>query len=339
MLLRPLPQPISDEDKDLLLHPPTLEPLKSSHTVDEVEDQLRQIALDLFAAKVGMDAADANVSATPHIGSTDLIRMASQAYGLTIVSSLEMTPIRYVFRAWLSQSGQGRGLHFLTTYLKLLYPQVDKVVQLSQVKSKPYPEKLVVGQRWLHWIGEPGLKIDGSWRVGELMTNYFTDAQRRRKPATYLTSRVEVQIPVGDAHYTSIRDIIDIIRTILPARLVPQVIYVFDPSYVDMPRMEVAGCEIEITRETECHYRRDCTLILTRYGDRRWNLGLNGSTDAPTLSNCRVEATMDRDFRRDCALILTRYGDRRWNLGLNGSTDAPKIRNCRVEATMETTPA
>jgi len=78
-----------------------------------------------------------------HLGSFDLVRKAVNTDGLVLLQGDGEEPAtRYLYRAWKSRNTQGRGLHFLRTYLQMLFPNIGEVVQLWQGKNALYPTDL-----------------------------------------------------------------------------------------------------------------------------------------------------------------------------------------------------
>ncbi|MDF0605373.1 hypothetical protein HZU77_006880 [Neisseriaceae bacterium TC5R-5] len=118
---------------------PTLQALAESFTQNPIEADLKQLLLDLFQRYLAADLFDANVLGAAQLGSLELVRKAINRDGLVLVpGEHEEQATRYLYRAWKSMNTQGRGLHFLRTYLQLLYPRSSEVVQLLQDKSLPY---------------------------------------------------------------------------------------------------------------------------------------------------------------------------------------------------------
>lgn len=123
---------------------PGLAPLEASYTVDDVEADLKQLFIDLFRDGIASRLFDANVLGAAHLGSFGLVQKIVNKDGLAILntgSNLEAAT-RYLYRAWLSSDNQGRGAHFIRTYMQLLFPGEHEIIQLWQDKSAPYPELL-----------------------------------------------------------------------------------------------------------------------------------------------------------------------------------------------------
>ena len=100
---------------------PRLLPLENSYTENEVEADLKRLFLDLFDSTLAADVFDVNVLGAAHLGSFDMVRKAVNADGLVLMQGdREEAATRYLYRAWKSGDVQGRGLHFLRTYLQML---------------------------------------------------------------------------------------------------------------------------------------------------------------------------------------------------------------------------
>ena len=125
---------------------PSLIPLKNSSAQSNIdtENELRNLFVQLFNDFLSSDTFDANVLGMMHLGSLDLVRKAVNKDGLVLLAGTrEETATRYLYRAWQSKNNQGRGLHFLRTYLQLLFPNASQVEQMAQDKDYPYPTKLI----------------------------------------------------------------------------------------------------------------------------------------------------------------------------------------------------
>jgi len=144
---------------------PRLEPLRESLAVDDIEQQLNDLFVDMFE-RVSVEAFDAINAGAPHLGTFDLVRRAMTADGLALLKSdREEQVTRYLHKAWVASDNQGRGLHFLRTYLQMLYPNEWQLFQLEQDKSIPYPYALQhdSGNRETHFLtSRLSVLIDGN---------------------------------------------------------------------------------------------------------------------------------------------------------------------------------
>lgn len=206
---------------------PSLIPLQRSHSENQIEAELKQLFLDLFRSKLAAKVFDANVLGMPHLGSLDLVRRSVNAEGLALLQGArEDAATRYVYRAWKSRNAQGRGLHFLKTYLQLLFPDSFEVSQLWHDKNFEYPKGIVAVDRprswWLHQLGTAGLKVDGKWGVGRRISDATppSEATPANVDGLFLTSRIDIALGFGvDA--PSRGALLNVIRSIIPARFVP----------------------------------------------------------------------------------------------------------------------
>jgi hypothetical protein len=175
---------------------PSLEPLRHSFTVDDVEDQLRNLVVDLFDNHLSTDAFDVNVLGAAHLGTLDLVKRMVNVDGLVLLpGEREEAATRYIYRAWKSGNVQGRGLYFLKTYLQALFPGVWSVEQQMQDKALPYPTAL------------------------------YDRSQHGDDPDKYLTSRVHIKLDIA-GNIPDVSSLVPIISAILPARFVPKLILV-----------------------------------------------------------------------------------------------------------------
>lgn len=168
---------------------PSLKPLKNSFVADGVENDLRNLFIDLFEKMMASTAFDANVIGNGQLGSMDLIRKLVNVDGLALIDGInEETATRYLYKAWKSRRKNGRGFHFLKTYLQLLLRGGFVVDQMAQAKSGTYPNEL-----------SPLSRADAT---------------------KYPTSRVRVSIDSSKTNWENIIKMEPILRSIIPARLV-----------------------------------------------------------------------------------------------------------------------
>lgn len=207
---------------------PSLAPLAASFTVDDVESDLKRLFIDLFTEYLAIDAFDANVLGAAHLGSLDLVRQSVNTDGLVLLQGdREEEAMRYLYRAWKSGNVQGRGLHFLRTYLQLLFPNDCDVVQMvhENEPGKDYPQhlhRLTPGYSMHVWhLGEEDCFLDGSWNLD---TNYYHGDENMAPDEIsmhllYLTSRVEVTL--GESVTPeSLSKIAGILSSVIAARFV-----------------------------------------------------------------------------------------------------------------------
>jgi hypothetical protein len=173
---------------------PQLTPLEKSFAVDEVEEQLKQMFIDLFNAHLAERAHDVNVLGMAHLGTLNLVRRIVSVDGLVFIpNTREEAATRRIYRAWKAGNAQGRGLHFLRAYLQLLFPNSWTIDQQMQAKASPYPTALSPAQYTLN------------------------------DPDKYLTSRIKVWVSSQASNAGSVGAIAKILKDIIPARLIPEI--------------------------------------------------------------------------------------------------------------------
>lgn len=201
---------------------PELKPLKKSQGQKNftIEDQLTSLFCDMFSfsdvggftfdsTKITFDSTnysfdmtggsqkslaekmfDANVLGMAHLGSYELVRASINGDGLVLLPGKnEELATRYVYKAWKAKNNQGRGFHFLRTYLQMSYPNASVIEQLAQPKNLPYPVGLIP------YISANDLDY-------------------------YLTSRILIMLDYEAASWQDIDRMSPIIRDIVAARFV-----------------------------------------------------------------------------------------------------------------------
>jgi hypothetical protein len=203
---------------------PELTPLKNSVAQGnfEIENELRNLFIELFDEVLAETLFDINVLGMPWLGSLNLIRKVINADGLVLLPSLPLEePItRYIYKLWKSSGNQGRGLHFLRHYLTVHFGSGGfELIQLSQLKSGVYPLDLIP-----------------SSTANE---NYF------------LTSRVRISIDSTKTTWNDLKKITPILRAVIPARIVPEfeIITIPDPCHTYYAITAVSDCETTVYPE------------------------------------------------------------------------------------------
>lgn len=120
---------------------PTLAPLVNSAQYDEIEAELKQVFLDLFATYLRSSERDLNVVGAAHLGSLALLEKCIKQDGLAVFGD-DTYAVQYLYRAWHARNPK-RGMIFLKTYLQLIWPNGWIVDQMWQDKRQPYPTALV----------------------------------------------------------------------------------------------------------------------------------------------------------------------------------------------------
>jgi len=126
-------------DKDPL--EPSLKPLVNSWEDNGFERDIKQVFIDLFENYIRRQERDANVYGVPHLGSFNLVSRHVERDGLALLNNSDEPAMRYLFKAWKARNPKN-GLHFLRTYLQLLWPNSWELDQQWQDKNEPYPTAL-----------------------------------------------------------------------------------------------------------------------------------------------------------------------------------------------------
>lgn len=102
-------------------YPLDLRPLKHSHEYDVIEQELKGLFIDLFEETLRAKERDMNVYGMPHLGSFELVSRFVKEDGLALINNDDEEAMRYLYKAWAGRNPR-QGLHFLRTYLQLLWP-------------------------------------------------------------------------------------------------------------------------------------------------------------------------------------------------------------------------
>lgn len=297
---------------------PRLTPLEGSFAENEIEADLKRLFIDLFGSNLAADSFDANVLGSAHLGSFDLVRKSINMDGLVLLQGdREEAATRYLYRAWKSGDVQGRGLHFLRTYLQMLFPNLCEVDQLWHDKALPYPSGLCSAKPkfawWLHQVGEPGLKLDGSWGIGKRIIDADEGRADRaiNTEGMYLTSRIEIALDFS-VNVRSISSLMHIIRSVIPARLVP--VFRFWLSFILHVQTILSGTLL-MQKNSRMRYPW-CGLVVSDSSDVKWSLGRDGEVVALPLP-----------------FGTFRLGEKR------GGASVWKLKNCRVTSSATITSA
>lgn len=264
---------------------PEAAPLQHSAAATQIERELKDLFVELFAM-VGKDTFDAGVLGAAHLGSFDLVRKMVNHDGLVLLrGAREESATRYLYRAWKSGDVQKRGLHFVRTYLQLLFPGEASVKQLWHDKRHPYGTAFIANEPrdpyWFHFLGEAGLQLNGAWKVGRplLVDDVEPPPHAPDEENLFLTSRIEIllglealasgenQLEAGRRSATS--GLLDVIRAVIPARLVP--IFRFWLRFVLSVQVRTSG-SLLMQKDSLMRYRW-CGRIVTNDDDAKWSLG------------------------------------------------------------------
>lgn len=107
----------------------------------ELEYELKDLFIKVYADTMAATADDMNVYGAPHLGSFGLVERNIDRDGLSVLRETTEARIRYLFRSWRHLNPE-RGLHFLRLYLSALFGDSWTAEQLWQRKDQPYPTAL-----------------------------------------------------------------------------------------------------------------------------------------------------------------------------------------------------
>ena len=218
---------------------PTASPIDASFANGEIEGDLKQLFADLFDQQLTKCLFDANVLGAPHLGTFDLVRRSVNADGLVLLpGSTEEDATRYLYRAWRSRDNDGRGLHFLKTYLQMLFPNLCSVEQMMQAKNRVYPLDLY-----------PASKHGGD-------------------DDKYLTSRIEIIVDWA-SEMTNFTKLMSVFRAVIPARLTP----LFRVRLTILLLIEALfDSDLLLQKSVEMNANA-CGLRVTHIKEHKWQLG------------------------------------------------------------------
>lgn len=267
---------------------PSAEPLRNSYEFGDVERELKQVFLGLFDA-LGQDSFDANVMGAAHLGSFDLVQRMVNHDGLVLLpGSREEEATRYLYRAWKSGDVQKRGIHFVRTYLQLLFAGQAEVCQMWHRKGEPYGTSFIKNEPrnpyWFHFLGEQSLALDAAWKLGQPLsdTDVDTPSYTPDESTLFLTSRIEILLGLesiaegshslasGSRPVTS--GLLEIIRAVIPARLVPM--FRLWLRYVIGVQVRM-GSLLNMEKRSRLRYPW-CGRVVTEQSDAAWSLGRDG---------------------------------------------------------------
>lgn len=299
-------------------------PHKEGFEPSNIESDLKGVFNELFAL-LGKDTFDAGVLGAAHLGSFDLVRRSINQDGLVLLSGdREEAATRYLYRAWKSGDTQKRGLHFVRTYLQLLFPGQTEVKQLWHSKSEPYGTAFVTNEPrnpyWFHFLGEDELKLDGSWKVGRPLSLDGIEPPEHKpdEDDLFLTSRIEILLgleAIADGYnpidmkpdVSATTGLISIIRSVVPARLIPE--FRFWLRFILAVNIRTSS-NLLMQKHSNMRYPW-CGRVLTENDDAKWQLGKDGDI-----------------VKLGLPLGSFRLSERR------GGSSSWKLKQCRIESSL-----
>jgi hypothetical protein len=138
------------------MHDNLLSPKVYDSDERELDEALRGIVSQVFEATLRPKINDIDVYGMPHLGRFEVVERFVKRDGLTLLRIDDEERMRYLFKAWKVKNSK-RGLHFLRTFLQLLYPNEWAADQMWQEKDKPYPLHLktaneIKGKQTRYWL-------------------------------------------------------------------------------------------------------------------------------------------------------------------------------------------
>lgn len=271
---------------------PTASPIDASFANGEIEGDLKQLFADLFDQQLAKRLFDANVLGAPHLGTFDLVRRAVNEDGLVLLpGSTEEDATRYLYRAWRSRDNDGRGLHFLKTYLQMLFPNLCSIEQMMQSKKTAYPLDL------------------------------YPASEHGGDPDKYLTSRIEITVDWA-SEMTNFTKLMSVFRAVIPARLTP----LFRVRLTILLLIEALfDSDLLLQKSVEMDANA-CGLRITDKKALKWQLGIDKS-----YTHLASEPVSSQLLTGQTVLKLPNYGsdfdwrlNQGWQLGeLIGGTLTP----------------
>lgn len=201
---------------------PVLLPLVNSGTTSGFEHEFKSLVIDLYADLLAAADSDINMLGMPHLGSTELVRREMDADGLNLLrSDGDEGRARYLYRAWKGRNRNGRGLHFLKLYLRLLYSESASVRQV--LKSAITDDEDGLRTDWYKpRLDDPDLKLDGTWRLDDVVP-WRTDDVIFNPDEIYPSNRIRIELDYQSVDTSTYSGLVDVVSRIIPVRLVPEI--------------------------------------------------------------------------------------------------------------------
>ena len=201
---------------------PVLLPLVNSGTISGFEHEFKSLVIDLYADLLAAADSDINMLGMPHLGSTELVRREMDADGLNLLrSDGDEGRARYLYRAWKGRNRNGRGLHFLKLYLRLLYSESASVRQV--LKSAITDDEDGLRTDWYKpRLDDPDLKLDGTWRLDDVVP-WRTDDVIFNPDEIYPSNRIRIELDYQSVDTSTYSGLVDVVSRIIPVRLVPEI--------------------------------------------------------------------------------------------------------------------
>jgi hypothetical protein len=199
---------------------PTLAPLEHSGSVGVIEDELRRITLDLYRSLLSADDYDINLLGMPHLAGINLVRREIDADGLLLLrSDNDEYLTRYLYRAWKGRNRNGRGLHFIRLYMRILFGEFATVTQIHKSATTGL-ENGIRPDWYMPHLNDHDLSLDGSWRLGDVIS-WRTPGFISDPNDVYPSNRVRIAIDYQQVDPSAVDGLKSLLRKIMHIRLVP----------------------------------------------------------------------------------------------------------------------
>ena len=168
--------------------PQPFEPLYPLVTQSEyllLETELKEAFIEVFHSAFGEKLNQLSCYGSPHlIDDIALLKRFFLKEGLVLPKAdIPLSSLKYLLKAWRSEN-QKRGLHFLRTYLQLIYPNKHNINQLWQDSAKSYPNGLATEDEAKeigspHWLtSRVSIEVTDEKETGVILDSYRDTLQK-----------------------------------------------------------------------------------------------------------------------------------------------------------------
>lgn len=172
-----------------------LKPLGHSHSATQVEQELKELFVRLYAQSLKPVGDDIDVYGAPHLGTFDLVARNIDQDGLTVLRDAGEERIRYLLKAWRHRNPE-RGLFFLRLYLAALFSGYAEVSQLWHDKVSTYP----LGVRTGTEVTTNGGNLDDYYLTSRVRVDLDTDmvpAKLLASMRSVVAARILLNVRIG----------------------------------------------------------------------------------------------------------------------------------------------
>lgn len=172
-----------------------LKPLGHSHSATQVEQELKELFVRLYAQSLKPVGDDIDVYGAPHLGTFDLVARNIDQDGLTVLRDAGEERIRYLLKAWRHRNPE-RGLFFLRLYLAALFSGYAEVSQLWHDKVSTYPMGVKTGTE----VTTNGGNLDDYYLTSRVRVDLDTDmvpAKLLASMRSVVAARILLNVRIG----------------------------------------------------------------------------------------------------------------------------------------------